>query len=267
MVPVIEVRILVGERFAGGIGIRTALMMRHLKGVAGFDSRAKHSGQKGYEFITCYQHSGWVLGSTGVRLPSWPQILEGEKMEEEWRPVPGWEGYYEASSEGRVRSLSRVIVNKHGVEQKFRGRILTAHLGNRGYLCVRLSQDGKHKRARVHRLVAEAFHGVPSDENLVCCHNNGVKTDNRAVNLRWGTIASNYHDMEKHGTNPWLNRKECPRGHPLVEPNLSPWGLRNGSRQCLSCARSRSLAIKRGEKDYYKYANRYLAALMNDSAA
>ena len=38
--------------FVGGIGIRTALMMRHLKGVAGFDSRAKHSGQKGYELIT-----------------------------------------------------------------------------------------------------------------------------------------------------------------------------------------------------------------------
>lgn len=188
-------------------------------------------------------------------------------MKEEWRPIPGWEGYYEVSNGGRVRSLARVIVNKHGDEQKFRGRMLTARMGNRGYLCVRLSRDGKHKRARVHRLVAEAFHGVPTDENLVCCHNNGVKTDNRAINLRWGTLASNYHDMEKHGTNHWLNKKECPRGHPLVEPNLTPWGLRNGSRQCLSCARSRSLAVKRGEQDYYKYANRYLAALMSDSAA
>ena len=84
LVPVIEVRILVGERFAGGIGIRTALMMRHLKGVAGFDSRAKHSDQNGLNLPTCTNNrlQVEVLGSTGVRLPGWsPGVSSGLRLQ------------------------------------------------------------------------------------------------------------------------------------------------------------------------------------------
>ena len=203
-----------------------------------------------------------------VHTPALPPKLGGKKekkMKEEWRPIPGYEGHYEVSNKGRVRSLTRLIEDKRGVREKHHGKSLVTSLNRRGYLSVRLCRNGTKRSLTVHRLVAKAFLGTPEDETLVCCHNNGIKTDNRVTNLRWDTIASNYHDMEKHGTNHWLNKKERPRGHPLIEPNLAPWAWKKGRRNCLSCARSRSLALKRGEKDYYKYADSYLQSLMQDS--
>ena len=205
-----------------------------------------------------------------VHTPALPPNLGGKKenkMKEEWRPIPGYEGHYEVSNKGRVRSLTRIVDERNGSKQKHHGKLLTTSLNGRGYLRVKLYRNGTQRSLTVHRLVAKAFLGAPENDALVCCHNNGIKTDNRVTNLRWDTLSSNYHDMEKHGTNPWLNREECPRGHPLIEPNLSPWAWKKGRRNCLSCARSRALARKRGEQDYYKYADGYLKSLMEESSA
>lgn len=71
----------------------------------------------------------------------------------------------------------------------------------RGYKFVALRQGGKYQLARVHRLVLEAFVG-PCPEGYEGCHNNGIPTDNRLANLRWGTRMENMSDKVAHGTDP-----------------------------------------------------------------
>lgn len=106
---------------------------------------------------------------------------------EEWRPVVGWEGLYEVSSLGRVRRIKRTIVTKNGIKRTLPEKIMTCNPDNRGY-SIATFKDGERKAsARVYRLVAEAF--VKNDGNHSdVVHINGVKDDDRAVNLQWATI-------------------------------------------------------------------------------
>lgn len=115
---------------------------------------------------------------------------------EEWRPVVGFEGYYEVSSEGRVRSVDRVLSTPTG-PQRHRGRLLTQRLHSRGYLQASLSKDGRTSVLLIHRLVLLAFRGEHAAEAR---HLNGNKTDNRLVNLAWGSSKENAADRRHHGT-------------------------------------------------------------------
>ena len=112
-------------------------------------------------------------------------------MEEEiWKPVVGWEGLYEVSNMGRVRSLPRATT---------RGRILKANIQALHYPQVVLSRNGKIKTFEVHKLVMNAFVG-PRPMGMEACHNNGDWNDCRLANLRWDTRKSNHADKRKHGT-------------------------------------------------------------------
>ena len=104
-------------------------------------------------------------------------------MEEEiWKPIKDFEGYYEVSNIGRVRSLNYKRTGK--------GKILKNIEDYKGYLEVGLTKNGKRKQFRIHRLVAEAF--IPNPENKPCIdHINTVKSDNRVENLRWVTYKEN----------------------------------------------------------------------------
>ena len=108
---------------------------------------------------------------------------------EEWKPVKGYDGKYEVSNYGRVRSLDRV--DAKGVRR--RGVILKQlNLGSPGnyYKGVSLFKDGKITKAKTHRLVAEAF--VPNPDNKPeVNHINENPEDNRAVNLEWVNKAEN----------------------------------------------------------------------------
>lgn len=155
-------------------------------------------------------------------------LLMGANVEngpdEEWRDIPGYEGRYQASSLGNIRRVG-----------KNRNRVLTPTQD--GYLCLILTTPGAPRECvRVHRAVCMAFHGTPPPGKPFALHGNGIKTDNRATNLRWGNAVENAKDAIKHGAHPGASMTHCLRGHPLPAPN------HRGKRNCNDCARHRRRA-------------------------
>lgn len=118
-----------------------------------------------------------------------------------WRDIPGFKGYYQASTDGQVRSVDRLIPNSVGSGHRLmKGKILNpAVYKNPGYPTVALSMKGKVEYYSVHSLVLLAFVG-PCPEGMECRHKNGVKTDNRLENIEWNTRSKNQLDRVEHGT-------------------------------------------------------------------
>ena len=105
---------------------------------------------------------------------------------EEWRDVVGYEGRYQVSNMGRVKSLGR----KDCLGRIQKERILKPGVNGGGYLKVGLRAGGKQKMFLVHRLVCQSFHENPDNKPQVN-HLNEIKTDNRASNLEWCTCKRN----------------------------------------------------------------------------
>ena len=103
--------------------------------------------------------------------------------QEYWKDVPGYEGSYQVSSLGRVKS---------------KYKILKPYREKSGYLQVTISLNGKTKKVRIHRLVLLAFKGRPGS-GMEACHNDGDKANNKLSNLRWDTHSANQLDKRKHG--------------------------------------------------------------------
>lgn len=118
---------------------------------------------------------------------------------EVWASIPGYDGYYEASSLGRIRSIERLVRHNYGGMKKQRGKVLATSVLPGGYEIVALCKDGKPVNARVPRLVLMAFCGVPQD-GMAACHGDGNPSNNRLSNLRWGTYKENESDKILHGT-------------------------------------------------------------------
>ena len=110
--------------------------------------------------------------------------------QEEWRPVVGYEGRYEVSNLGRVRSLDRLIYHKEtNTYHKVKGKVLSKCLDSKGYEFVCLGA-GRSDQKRVHRLIADAFIPNPEKKRFVD-HINTDRTDNSLDNLRWVTCSEN----------------------------------------------------------------------------
>lgn len=119
--------------------------------------------------------------------------LKAENMEQ-WKDVPGYEGRYQVSDMGRVKSVpfrQRYLL-RNGVEafRLTRERILAQQSNNRGYLLVHLHLDNSRRAHTVHRLVADAF--LPNPNNLPeVDHRDRDRSNAHAANLRWSTVSDN----------------------------------------------------------------------------
>lgn len=123
-------------------------------------------------------------------------------MIEQWKPVVGYEGFYEVSSEGRVRSVQRTVPTNRGY-RSVPSKVLSPANSN-GYQLVMLNASAIAKRelAAIHRLVAAAFICPrPTDAHQVN-HMDGNKSNNRASNLEWVTPAENIHHACRLGLAP-----------------------------------------------------------------
>lgn len=114
-----------------------------------------------------------------------------------WKDIPGYEGKYQASSLGRIRSLDRQIGTPGTVGCKFmKGRVLRPGPTKSGHLYVVLGHGAAG--TPVHQLIARTFIG-PRPEGTEVCHNDGDPTNNRADNLRYDTRTNNILDVFKNG--------------------------------------------------------------------
>lgn len=107
-----------------------------------------------------------------------------------WLPIVGYEGLYEISNIGRVKSLARLVEMSNGRSIRHLVEKLKGIHSNRGYRCVELSIKGFNKKFQVHRLIMIAFIGYKEGKPQVN-HINGIRHDNRVENLEWCTASEN----------------------------------------------------------------------------
>lgn len=149
-------------------------------------------------------------------------------MEEEiWVDICGYEGYYQISNLGRIKSLARITTDGRTIKD----RILKLEKRKSGYVYIMLSKNGNTKVFSVHRLVAKTF--IPNPENKEQVdHINTIKDDNRAKNLRWVTGEENMNNpltKEKLKGNPKGNPKAT--GRPKGSLDKKPRNKGNGMKK------------------------------------
>lgn len=123
-------------------------------------------------------------------------------MRERWKSIAGFEGLYEVSDQGRVRSLARVIhlYGRFGrMSRSLPQKMLKPQKHDGGYAKFTFWKNGVDYQRFLHTLVLTAFKGA-RPAGMQACHNNGDKADNRLANLRWDTPSANQLDRERHGT-------------------------------------------------------------------
>ena len=172
---------------------------------------------------------------------------------EEWKDIPNYEGLYQASNLGRIKSLPKRKGCGIGYTQKER---VLKNASNGKYFFVVLTKDGKTKMCLVHRLVAQAF--IPNPNNKIDVnHINGIKTDNRVENLEWNTRQENILHSFRNGLEKHYTRKilQCDKQGNIIKE----WGsikeaaiginkpVSNISKCCRGC----------GYKTAYGYICRY----------
>ena len=153
-------------------------------------------------FTLWFGLSGLVMGFT---IP--PTIiinnseLKNSNMNTEiFKDVIGFEGFYQISNLGNVRSIDRIVKSRWGTDKPIRSQLLAQSLdtNKKPYYKVVLSKNGNKTSFCIHRLVAEAFISNPENKKTVN-HINGIKSDNSVSNLEWNTHSENVLHSYKNG--------------------------------------------------------------------
>lgn len=126
-------------------------------------------------------------------------IEQAKARLENWKPVVGYEGFYEVSDLGRVRSVARQVRHPRGGLKLVRERLLSLGKHPCGYLRFRAWRGDAVTNLSVHVEVLKAFVG-PAPAGFECCHNDGNPANNVLENLRWDSRKNNHADKIAHGT-------------------------------------------------------------------
>lgn len=187
---------------------------------------------------------------------------------EQWKPINGWEGFYEVSDHGRVRSVDRVIPHARSGQLRLRGKIIVQGTDEGGHMFARLCRNGTAKQMYVHRLVLEAFVG-PCPDGMEGLHWDDDQKNNHVSNLRWGTRSDNLRDSVRNGRHNHSKKTHCRRGHSLKDPNLVPSVLKEGRRSCLACQRTHSYLRPHPEMkpNFKTISDQYYEKIMRDAPA
>jgi len=128
-----------------------------------------------------------------------------ETTKEIWKDIPNYEGYYQVSNLGRVKSLKRVVCRSDGSFHTLKEKLLKASINGVGYLATILSKDGKKKSFKVHQLVAMAFLGhEPCGYKIVVDHVNNDKLNNQVDNLQLTTSRHNVSKDIRRGASKYI---------------------------------------------------------------
>lgn len=135
---------------------------------------------------------------------------------EVWKDIDGYEGYYQVSNLGGVRSVDRIVLYKNGQKRFHAGKVIKPQMDYQGYLRVGLNVSGNFKTYRIHRLVVLNFLTNKENKDQVN-HINGIKNDNRLLNLEWVTGSENIKHARKTGLIKDTNER-APK-HGSLNPN------------------------------------------------
>jgi len=121
-------------------------------------------------------------------------------MKEQWLAIPGYEGFYEVSNLGRVRSMDRAVGHPINGKISLKGKVLIQSLSSDGlYFVVSLCKEGQQKTYAVHKLVASTWLG-PRPTGTEICHGPAGQKNNAVSNLRYGTRSENQLDCRRDNT-------------------------------------------------------------------
>jgi hypothetical protein len=135
-------------------------------------------------------------------------------MEEIWKDITGYEGMYQVSSMGRVKSIDRIVFRSRNGNTKVNDLIMKQGNGHSGYKLITLHKNGKPKTFRINRIVAIHFIDNPENKTDVN-HKDGIKSNNSVSNLEWNTGKENISHAHKTGLRNGNHRKKLTKDQVL----------------------------------------------------